>query len=114
MSRTMKYFKPWLNRNVLYEKFDPPRSGANEKNYEDPVSVSCYIEGRTSRVVTVRGEEVLSRRQVYIEGDSSEIAAPDITEDDRFVLNGVIYPVRAIERWFDETGNLDCVVVFLS
>ena len=110
MGKTMKHFLDWLNVTVVYEKF-LARDGAGEETYEASSNLSCYLEGRTALVISPSGEEVTSTERLYIDG--ADTKASGITEDDRFTVRGKARPVQSIARYYDETGTLDYLVVYL-
>lgn len=110
MGKTMQYFLGWLNNTVIYEKF-LIRDGAGEETYEASSNLSCYLEGRTTLVIGPSGEEVISTEKIYIDG--ADTKASGITEDDRFTVRSKVRPVQSIARYYDETGTLDYLVVYL-
>ena len=110
MGNTMKYFTDWLQNTVIYEKF-LLRDGAGEETYEASSNISCYIEGRTTLTIGLKGEEVISTERLYINGADSK--ASGITEDDRFTIASRERPVKSIAKYYDEEGTLDYLVVYL-
>jgi len=106
----MKHFTGWLQCTAIYEKF-LIRDGAGEESYGASSSFPCYIEGKTSIVRSAAGEEVVSTERLYIDGE--ETIAAGITEDDRFTVGGRARPVQFIAKYYDETGTLDYLVVYL-
>ena len=110
MTKFIKYFKPWMNETVLYEKFSS-RNVSNTKTYDTAVSLQCYRAGRTSRIINERNELVLSSEQLYIDG--RETSAATMTTDDRFTVNSRVRNVQMIEQLINEDGELECVVIYL-
>lgn len=110
MGETMKHITGWLQYTAVYYKW-VSRDGVGKDTYETPSDVLCYKAGNTELVRNVNNEEVVSMEQLYIDGDHD--VAAGITEDDMFHVNDRDRPVRALGPFYDETGALDYLVVYL-
>ncbi len=110
MGKTMKHFTGWLQLDVDYYKW-LSRDGVSQDAYGASSSVNCYIVGSTQIVRNARQEEITSLQQLYIDGEDS--IAAGITEDDKFYVSGKDRPVQALGPFYDESGTLDYLVVYL-
>ena len=110
MGKTMEYFTDWLNCTVTYCKFKS-RDGAGKVTYEPGVSLSCYIEGKSTLLKVNNINEVISTERIYLDGENSYV--PNITEKDKFILNDRDREILSLQPFYDEDGTLDFLVVFL-
>ena len=111
MGNTMKHFSDWTNNTVVYkEKIS--QSGAGDIVYaSDGVTLPCYISGETVMTVNDKGEQIVSNQQIYLDGSVtgvSTIAFTGIME-----VASRKRPIKAIDPFYDEDGNMDLVVVYL-
>ena len=112
MGKTADYFSDWLASNsVAYFKY-VSRDVAGEETFLASSSLSCYIDETIVRMYNYRNEEVVSDAHLYIDGSNS--LASDITENDKFVLpDGEDRYVQKIRKYYDETGAMDYLIVYL-
>lgn len=110
MGKTVPYIKEWMNESIPYGKF-ASMDGVGKITYEDEVNLDCYVHGMLTKVVNDKGEEIVSMEQVYLDGSDDTAAAVDF--GDRFKLHGRYKQVKSIDRFYDEDGDLDLVVIYL-
>jgi hypothetical protein len=111
MAKTTSYFIDWFNNSVIY-KNELSRDAFGKIIYaSDGETLPCYISGQTRMVTNDKGEEVVSFEQIYLLGSNATVASIDhtgimeIDEKDK--------PIKAVEKFYDELGDLDLVVVYL-
>ena len=114
VGNTMKYFTDWLNDSVIYKK-QLSQSGAGDIVYaSDGITLACYISGQTVKTVNDKGEEIISNQQIYLDYLTTGVSTIDFAQ-----FTGIIEiesrdrPIKAIDRFKDEDGNTDLVVVYL-
>ena len=107
MGKTVPHFKDWFNKTVIYKEM-VSRDGAEIVYASSGESIGCYISGHTKMVINDKGEEVVSTKQIYIDGDDYTII-----HDSLFEIDSVNRPVKSIEEFYDEDGNTDLIVVYL-
>jgi hypothetical protein len=110
MGKTVDYFKPWMNDSITY-KGKISSSGAQVIYASDGVELDCYIAGDNTLVINNKGEEVVSNEQIFLDGSDSNVAAIDFSGI--IEINGRRRIIKAINKFKDEDGNLDLVVVYL-
>ena len=115
MGKTIDYFTDWLTQTVNYGK-QLSMDGVGQITYASDVELDCYTHGTVVEVVNDKGEKVLSNQQIYLNGENAVEAAIDF--GDRFKIDpdnedSRYRPVKSIDKFYDEDGVLDLVVVYL-
>ena len=111
MGKTMPYFSDWLNKTIVY-KAKVSQSGAGDVIYaSDGTTIPCYISGGTQIVINDKGEEVVSTEHLFFDATTTGVSTIDFTGI--IVLNSKNRPIKSIENFYDEDGDLDLVVVNL-
>lgn len=100
-----KSLKPWLDLPVTIKPF-LRRSGTGDKVFGDSVIVNCYAEGKIVAVKNNEGKEVVSHKQLYLDGNTA------IDERDNIVFEGRETEITSIS-YFYRAGVVDIKVVFL-
>lgn len=101
----LKDLKAWLTipiRQLPFIRYD----GAGDKLFGDEIERLCYMEGKITKVTNAAGNEVISMRKIYLDGNCS------IHENDELIINGKSYPVQAVEPVFDVDGSVSVLVVY--
>lgn len=84
------------------------RTGYGDKTFApSPVLYPCYNEEKVRTVRDSTGEEVVSMRQLYIDGVLS------VGSDDEFTFEGKQYPLLAFSRYRGLKANTGTTVVYL-
>jgi len=112
MGKTSQYFKDWLeSNNVSYFKYSTINV-AGEETYDASSNLPCYLDETNRRILNYENEEIISDAQVFVKGDQSE--ASGITNRDKIVLpDGEDRYPQKIRKYYDETGALDYLIVYL-
>ena len=112
MGKTLAYFREWLTKSVIYEQ-KLSMNGVGQITYaSDPeVTLDCYIHGTIQEVTNDKGEEVISNQQLYLDGADSTVSTIDF--GDRFKIDGRYRKILSIDKFYDEDGDLDLVVIYL-
>ena len=110
MGKTTDYFSDWMNDSVSYKK-KLSMDGYGQVTFDDAEDLDCYIHGTVTEVVNDKNENVLSSQQIYLDGENTIEAAIDF--GDVFKVDSKYKPVKSIDKFYDEDGALDLVVVFL-
>lgn len=97
--------KPWINLPAVLKPFDK-RTGAGTKIFKEPVDIMCYAEGKVQVVKDNKGIEVVSNKQLYLEGDLQ------VNELDNIIFEGSENPVIAIGIFY-RNGIPDLKVVYV-
>lgn len=110
----MPFFETWLNNTVIYKKWIS-QDGAGDIVYaSDGVSLSCYITGTNTIITNDKGEEIVSSQQIYLDGSNSTVAEIALADFKGIIsLSSRNRPIQSIEKFYDETGLLDLVVLYL-
>ena len=114
MGNTMKHFSDWTNNTVVYkEKIS--QSGAGDIVYaSEGTTLHCYISGETVMTVNDKGDQIVSNQQIYLDGAVTGVSTIDFAElTGIFVVASRKRPIKAIDPFYDEDGNMDLVVVYL-
>jgi len=115
MGKTTDYFKDWITTKVTYDK-KSSMDGVGNITYASD-TVDCYIQGMQIRVVNDKGEDITSSQQLYLNGNGKTTKnkwfVTSINFGDRFKLDNVYRPVKSIDKFRDEDGVIDLVVVYL-
>lgn len=99
-----------LNHKIIWEKFQS-RDGAGRATYQSPVELPCFLDGRIKVIPNSTGREVVSRMTIFLNGTPE---AGQITADDRITLpDGTRPPIAAVQKIYDERGNLHHVEVYV-
>jgi len=111
MGNTMKHFSDWTNNTVVYKEFIS-QSGAGDIVYaSDDVTLSCYISGETVMTTNDKGDQIVSNQQLYFDGSVTGVSTIDFTGI--MEVAGRKRPIKSIDPFYDEDGNMDLVVVYL-
>ena len=110
MGNTGQYFEDWMTRSIPYGK-KLSVSGVGQITYASDINLDCYTHGMLTKVTNDKGEEVVSTEQIYFVDISATVLAIDF--GDRFKLHGKYRPVKSIDKFYDEDGVLDLVVIYL-
>lgn len=97
--------KPWLNLPAQIKPF-VKRTGTGTKVYAEPVDILCYAEGKIQTVTDNTGTEVVSNKQLYVDGSVA------ISVLDAIVFEGVEKSIKAINTFY-RNGKADIKVVYL-
>jgi hypothetical protein len=100
-----KSLKPWMNLPFVFRPCIG-RSGTGTKQFAANESGLCYAEGSVKVVKDAQGKEVVSTKQLYVDGNSS------IKELDNVVFEGRESEIKAI-GYFYRNGLVDMKVVYL-
>ena len=100
-----KSLKSWANLPFTYKPFTG-RSGTGTKQYAGAQSGLCYAEGSVKVVSNNEGKEVVSNKQLYVDGTSP------IKELDNVLFEGRETEVKAI-GYFYRNGLVDMKVVYI-
>lgn len=114
MGATMPNFTSWLNNTIIYKKWKS-QDGAGDIVYaSDGVTLSCYISGNHTLVVNDKGEEIVSAQQIYLDGSNTTVAEIALVDFKGIVeISSRNRPIKTIEKFYDEDGLLDLVVLYL-
>lgn len=110
MGNTGQYFEDWMTQSIPYGK-KLSMSGVGQIAYASDVDLDCYTHGTLINVVNDKGEEVVSTEQIYFVDISATILAIDF--GDRFKKGKYYRPIKSIDKFYDEDGVLDLVVIYL-
>ena len=97
--------KSWMNLPFSYKPF-LSRSGTGSKQFGTKVQSKCYAAGKVEVITNKDGKEVVSARQLYVEGTNP------IKELDNVIFEGSEIEVKAI-GYFYRNGIVDIKVVYL-
>ena len=112
MGKTAQWFSDWLtSNNVSYFKY-VSRNVAGEETFDASSNLPCYLDETNIQILNYANEEVVSDAHIFIDGAGA--LASGITQNDKFVLPGgrVGYPQK-IRKYYDETGAMDYLIVYL-
>lgn len=94
-----------MNIPVQYKPFIK-RTGTGSKIYGEPVSIKCYAEGYMKVITDTNGAEVVSNKQLYVDGSVA------ISELDSVTFEGRDRDIRSINTFY-RNGVPDIKVVYL-
>lgn len=97
--------KSWLNLPATIIPFDR-RTGTGAKIFGAPVDIKCYAEGSMKVVTNAAGSEIVSSKQLYVDG------TVEVKELDNIIFEGVERPVQAISTYY-MNGVPNVKVVYL-
>lgn len=100
-----KSLKSWLNLDAAVKPF-VSNSGTGAKIVGTSVPIKCYAEGKVQVVKNTYGKEVVSNKQLYIDGSVA------IGELDLITFEGADHEIQAI-GYFYKNGKVDLKVVYL-
>ena len=100
-----KSLKAWINLPFVFRPCIG-RSGTGTKQFAANESGLCYAEGSVKVVKDAQGKEVVSTKQLYVDGNSS------IKELDNVVFEGRESEIKSI-GYFYRNGGVDLKVVYL-
>lgn len=101
----LKSLKAWINIPFVYKPCTG-RTGTGAKQFAANVSGLCYAEGSVKVVKDNQGKEVVSTKQLYVDGNST------ISELDNVVFEGRESEIKSI-GYFYRNGVVDMKVVYL-
>lgn len=82
------------------------RDGTGKKVYGKPVDILCYAEGHVKVVTDNTGTEVVSNKQLYVDGSML------ISELDSIIFNGTESNIKSMGTFYRD-GKPDITVVYL-
>ena len=97
--------KPWLNLPAQIKPF-VKRTGTGTKVYGDPVDILCYAEGKVQVVTDDTGTEVVSNKQLYVDGTVA------VSELDCVIFENIEKSIKSISTFY-RNGKADIKVVYL-
>ena len=97
--------KSWMNLPVQIKPFIR-RNGTGTKLYGDTINEQCYAEGKVTTVTDNKGAEVVSNKQLYIDG------SVPITELDCIIFENSEHSIKSINTFY-RNGKPDIKVVYL-
>ena len=97
--------KKWINLPAQIKPFIR-RNGTGTKLYRDAVDIKCYAEGKVTTVTDNKGAEVVSNKQLYIDG------SVPITELDCIIFENSEHSIKSINTFY-RNGKPDIKVVYL-
>lgn len=97
--------KKWINLPAQIKPFIR-RNGTGTKLYGDAVDIQCYAEGRVVVVTDNSGTEVVSNKQLYVDGSVT------ISELDCIVFEGSEKSIKSIGTFY-RNGKPDIKGVYL-
>lgn len=97
--------KAWMNLPVQIKPFIR-RNGTGTKIYGEPINGQCYAEGKVTTVTDNTGTEVVSNKQLYVDGSVA------ISELDCIVFEGSEKSIKSIGTFY-RNGKPDIKVVYL-
>lgn len=97
--------KEWLNLPAQIKPFIR-RNGTGTKLYGDAIDIQCYAEGKVAVVTDNTGAEVVSNKQLYVDGSVT------ISELDCIVFEGFEKNIKSIGTFY-RNGKPDIKVVYL-
>lgn len=100
-----KSLKAWLNLPATLKPFIK-RDGTGSKIYGDSVDILCYAEGKVQVITDNTGTEVVSNKQLYVDGSVS------ISELDCIIFEGIEKSIKSIGTFY-RNGKPDIKVVYL-
>lgn len=97
--------KRWMNLPAQIKPF-VRRNGTGTKLYGAPVDILCYAEGKVTTITDNTGTEVVSNKQLYVDG------SVDISELDCVVFEKAERSIKSISTFY-RNGKPDLKVVYL-
>ena len=97
--------KEWINLPAQIKPFIR-RNGTGTKLYGDAVDIKCYAEGKVTTVTDSKGAEVVSNKQLYIDG------SVPIAELDCIIFENSEHSIKSINTFY-RNGKPDIKVVYL-
>ena len=97
--------KSWINLPAAVKPYIK-RDGTGEKVFATTRDIFCYAEGKVQVVTNKEGKEVVSMKQLYVDGNTA------IEELDNVVFENTESEIRAI-GYFYRNGLVDMKVVYL-
>ena len=100
-----KSLKSWINLDATVKPY-LRRDGTGDKVFDKTVGIKCYAEGKVQIIKNGEGKEVVSNKQLYVDGNNP------IKELDAVIFEGRETDVQAI-GYFYRNGVVDIKVVYL-
>lgn len=100
-----KSLKQWMNLPAQIKPFIR-RNGTGTKLYDEAVDIKCYAEGSVKVVTDNTGTEVVSNKQLYVDGSVT------ISELDSVIFEGSERSIKSIGTFY-RNGQPDIKVVYL-
>ena len=97
--------KAWMNLPAQIKPFIR-RNGTGTKIYREPINVQCYAEGKVTTITDNTGAEVVSNKQLYVDGSVS------VSELDCIVFENSEHSIKSINTFY-RNGKPDIKVVYL-
>jgi hypothetical protein len=101
----LKSLKSWLNLPLIIKPC-LKRDGTGAKEFGESTFILCYAEGTVQTVTNKEGKEIVSHKQIYVDGTVA------LTEMDNIVFENAEYEIQAIS-YFYRRGAVDVKVVYL-
>ena len=100
-----KSLKSWANLDAIIRPFIT-YTGTGAKVFGNNLSIKCYAEGKVVVTKNSAGEEVVSNKQLYVDGNTQ------VYELDHVLFEGLESSVQSI-GYFYRGGKVDLKVVYL-
>ena len=97
--------KAWMNLPVQIKPFIR-RNGTGTKLCGEPINGQCYAEGKVTTVTDNTGTEVVSNKQLYVDGSVA------VSELDCIIFEGSEKSIKSIGTFY-RNGKPDIKVVYL-
>lgn len=82
------------------------RDGTGTKIYNPPAAIKCYAEGKVEVVTDRTGAEVVSNKQLYVDGSLA------VTELDSIIFENAECDIKSVGTFYRD-GKPDIRVVYL-
>ncbi len=103
------HFSDWINQEIGYIKVTS-RDIYNDPVEDEEIPLPCYMDETIRNILDRDGKEIVSRVQVYVEGNDTTSA---ITVDDKVSVDDITLPIKAIGKFINEKGVIDYVILYL-
>lgn len=94
-----------MNLALTIKRFSK-RDGTGAITYLASVDSKCYVDGKVQVITNSAGVEVVSTRQLYVDGNTA------IAELDNVIFEGKELPVKGVSTFYDN-GLPDLKVVYI-
>lgn len=97
--------KSWLNIPAVIKPFSR-YTGTGTKQYGTPINILCYAESKVQVITDAKGTEVVSNKQLYIDGST------EVSELDCVIFEKTEKSIKSIGTFY-RNGKPDIKVVYL-
>jgi len=97
--------KDWMNLPLKIKPFKK-RTGDGTRLYYDDIDTFCYAEGKVQLTTGSSGAEVVSKKQLYVEGNVQ------ISSLDNIIFDDFECDIISVENFYDING-ISLKVVYL-